>query len=90
MFFEEDFHRVKFLRYSFDVIESIDSDDDFDTFETTTESGNSLNDGVLSKRLRTMRPKSQLIESATTEEERKLTSRKELGSIPIGKVPTSA
>jgi len=38
---------VKFLRNSFDVIETIDSDDEFDPFEATTEGGNSLDDSVL-------------------------------------------
>jgi hypothetical protein len=51
VFFEEDFHRVKFLRYSFDVVQSVDSDDDLDTFEATTERRYSLNDGVLRERL---------------------------------------
>jgi len=62
MFLEEDFHCVKFLRYSFDIIESVNSDDDFDTFETTTESGNSLNDGILSERLRRMKRRVSLRE----------------------------
>lgn len=44
---------MKFLRNSFDVIETIDSDDEFDPFEATTEGGNSLDDSILRERLPT-------------------------------------
>ena len=86
MLVEEYLHGVQLLRNSLDVIETINADDNFDAFETTAESGDTVDDTLTLKALF----QRGSAKSETVYAEVSLTSRNCEGSMPIGNVPTVA
>lgn len=86
MLAEEQLQGVQLLRYTFDVVKPINADYNFDIAKAVLELLNSLLDALL---LEVLQDENRGVrEEARSFNRRYLTSVKEDGSMPMGKVPT--
>lgn len=86
---EEEFKCVELLRNALDVVKSVDTDDDLDAVEALLKGSDTLLNGLFLQVLRVKEISSK--RNATMDAAKKTrTLIKEVGSIPIGKVPTWA